>query len=332
MCALSIREVTTLNEMESLCSEWLALCRRSSTATPFQSPDWLIPWWRHFGAGRLCLQALREASDLVGIAPFFIAEVEGRNSLCLLGTGNTDYLDVLFDDRIQQQGANALVSYLRENRSAWDECDFQNLRSCSPILSMRGCREFVEQVQEQDSCPVLRLPASAEEFLDFLPPRFRHNLDYCHRRLPNMQIDRAGEHNFSELFHALLALHETRWRMTHMSGVLSDEHVQRFHFEAAAELLSNGVLRMYALRIKDRIIAAFYGFHQANRTYYYLSGFDPEFKQFSPGTILVAHAITEAIREHASEFDFLRGREDYKYRWGAVDQIIYRKQLKPRRG
>ena len=78
-----------------------------------------------------------------------------------------------------------------------------------------------------------------------------------------------------------------------------------------------------------RIIAALYGFHHATRTYYYLGGFDPEFKQYSPGTILIAHAIAEAIREGATEFDFLRGREDYKYRWRAVDRIIYRKRIKP---
>jgi len=93
-------------------------------------------------------------------------------------------------------------------------------------------------------------------------------------------------------------------------------------------LLSYGALRMYALRVRDQFIAAFYGFRQGDRTYYYLSGFDPDFRQYSPGALLVAHAITEAIRERAKEFDFLRGREDYKYRWGAVDQIIYRKRLR----
>jgi CelD/BcsL family acetyltransferase involved in cellulose biosynthesis len=329
MCALTVREIETTEELESLRAGWLALYQRSSLTTPFQSPDWLVPWWKHFGAGRLCLLAFHDGTQLVGIAALFIVNAEGRRSLRLLGTGNTDYLDIIFDDRVHHDGTDALRSYLCESRHAWDECDFQNLRPCSPLVSMKPCAELVQNVQEQDSCPVLSLPSSTEVFLSNLPPRFRHNLEYCRRRLANSRIECASKDNFSELFNALLRLHETRWRMTHASGVLSDRNVQDFHRDAATELLSHGALRMYALRVADGFIAAFYGFHQAARTYYYLSGFDPRFRQYSPGTILVAHAITEAIREGAKEFDFLRGREDYKYRWGAVDQIIYRKRLAP---
>src|SRR5690242_19699760 len=42
---------------------------------------------------------------------------------------------------------------------------------------------------------------------------------------------------------------------------------------------------------------------------------------------ILTYAIHEAIREEATSFDFLCGRENYKYRWGAVDQLVYRKQL-----
>ncbi|HJU91653.1 MAG TPA: GNAT family N-acetyltransferase [Pyrinomonadaceae bacterium] len=157
-----------------------------------------------------------------------------------------------------------------------------------------------------------------------------HNLSYYQRRLSTLedvQIECAGDHNFAELFDAFVKLHEVRWRMNDMPGVLCDENMQSFHREAATGFLANGALRLYALRINRRIIAAFYGFHHAARTYYYLGGFDPEFKQYSPGNILIAHAITEAIREGAREFDFLRGQEDYKYRWRAIDRTIYRKRV-----
>ena|SRR5438105_11909593 len=59
----------------------------------------------------------------------------------------------------------------------------------------------------------------------------------------------------------------------------------------------------------------------------YLSGFDPALARFSLGTLLVGHAIEEAVREGAEEFDFLRGQEDYKYRWGAKDRLVYRRRF-----
>ena len=110
-----------------------------------------------------------------------------------------------------------------------------------------------------------------------------------------------------------------------MDGVLCDRNVQSFNREVAREFLSLGVLRLYGLRIDDRIIASFYAFHQSGCTYYYLGGFDPKFKQYGPGTLLLSHAITEAINESATEFDFLRGREDYKYNFGAVNRVVYRR-------
>jgi CelD/BcsL family acetyltransferase involved in cellulose biosynthesis len=45
--------------------------------------------------------------------------------------------------------------------------------------------------------------------------------------------------------------------------------------------------------------------------------------------LIVAHAIEQAIREGAGEMDFLRGREPYKYRWGAVDRSSYGRTLRP---
>jgi CelD/BcsL family acetyltransferase involved in cellulose biosynthesis len=323
--------IESLKELECLRTDWLALLKRSSTATPFQSPDWLIPWWRHFGTGRLCVLAFIEEMRLAGLAALFVTSSKDlHRSLRLIGTGNTDYLDIVVDDRVRQESVAAIFSYLCKTRREWDEVDFQNLPRASPLLARNTCSEFVEHVEEQDACPVLSLPASEEQFLATLPRRLRHNLNYYSHKLSTlgeMKIERAGEHDFTELFDAFVSLHEMRWRLNNMPGVLCDDGVQSFLREAALGLLSHGVLRLYGLRIDGRIIASLYGFRHALRAYYYLGGFDPEFRRYSPGTILVAHAIAEAIGEGAREFDFLRGREDYKYRWGAIDQIIYRKRL-----
>lgn len=43
----------TISELESIQDDWAALWSRDSNATPFQSPQWLIPWAQCFGANRL---------------------------------------------------------------------------------------------------------------------------------------------------------------------------------------------------------------------------------------------------------------------------------------
>src|SRR5262249_14112411 len=62
--------------------------------------------------------------------------------------------------------------------------------------------------------------------------------------------------------------------------------------------------------------------------YYYLGGFDTTLARLSIGTVLTAYAIRYAIeKDSATEFDFLRGDEGDKYRWGAVDRYNARVSL-----
>jgi CelD/BcsL family acetyltransferase involved in cellulose biosynthesis len=84
---------------------------------------------------------------------------------------------------------------------------------------------------------------------------------------------------------------------------------------------------MYATRRDERIVAVFYGFAHGGTVYYYLSGYDPELEKLSIGTLIVAHAMEEAVRDGATTFDFLRGAEEYKYAWGATDRMNRRRQL-----
>ena len=320
---MAIREIESVDELDSIYADWLALWSSLPAATPFQSPDWLIPWWKHFGAGRLRVLVLLNKERVVGIAPLFL---DSALRLHLVGTGNTDYLDLLAAD---PECASLTFKHLCKDR-AWNEIDFENLRTESSLLATPSCSEMSEYIEEQDVCPVLSLPGSVDEFTSSLPRQLQHNLNYYRRklaRLGHVKIEQANENNFAELFEALLSLHEARWRMNALPGVLCDAEVRDFHHEAACSLLSHDALRLYGLRLDTRIIASLYAFHHGPCTYYYLSGFDPEFRQYSPGTLLVAHAIHEAIREGDVSFDFLRGPEEYKYRWGATDRTIYRKQV-----
>jgi CelD/BcsL family acetyltransferase involved in cellulose biosynthesis len=102
--------------------------------------------------------------------------------------------------------------------------------------------------------------------------------------------------------------------------VLHDTGVRAMHREAAPLLHAAGLLRLLALRVDGEIVAVVYCLAHAGRWHYYIGGFDSRRAGFGPGTLLVAHAIEQARAEGASAFDFLRGREAYKYRWGAVDE------------
>jgi CelD/BcsL family acetyltransferase involved in cellulose biosynthesis len=193
-----------------------------------------------------------------------------------------------------------------------------------------GRKEWTSSLSPQDPCLVLSLPDSAADLAGAVPAPMLKNLRYCQRRARgagDVRFECATPANFEELFEALLRLHGARWGGRGQAGVLADGAIASFHRQAAAAMLAAGTLRLYALRFNHHIIACHYGFQHGGRAYYYLGGFDPAFAQFSPGTLIVAHAIDSARQEGAREFNFLRGREPYKYRWGARDRPTYQLQL-----
>jgi CelD/BcsL family acetyltransferase involved in cellulose biosynthesis len=56
----------------------------------------------------------------------------------------------------------------------------------------------------------------------------------------------------------------------------------------------------------------------------YNSGFDPaQFNNLSTGNVLTAYTIKQAIEQRKTVYDFLRGDEVYKFRFGAVSQPVY---------
>jgi CelD/BcsL family acetyltransferase involved in cellulose biosynthesis len=81
---------------------------------------------------------------------------------------------------------------------------------------------------------------------------------------------------------------------------------------------------MFAV-MEGRQAAALFNYDYNGRVWVYNSGFDPEaFSHLSAGVILTAKAIEKAIENGRTAFDFLRGDETYKYRFGAEDTTVHR--------
>jgi CelD/BcsL family acetyltransferase involved in cellulose biosynthesis len=49
---------------------------------------------------------------------------------------------------------------------------------------------------------------------------------------------------------------------------------------------------------------------------------------YSPGWVLLGHLLKWANENGRDEFDFMRGNEDYKYKFGAIDRFVMRVTLK----
>jgi CelD/BcsL family acetyltransferase involved in cellulose biosynthesis len=89
----------------------------------------------------------------------------------------------------------------------------------------------------------------------------------------------------------------------------------------------HGWLWLAFLEADGRRIAACLNFDYKGKLWGYNAGVNRAFMDLSPGWVLLAHTLQWACENNRSEFDFMRGDEDYKYRFGAVNQYVMRARL-----
>ena len=73
--------------------------------------------------------------------------------------------------------------------------------------------------------------------------------------------------------------------------------------------------------------AGYLNFDYQDRIWVYNSGMDRQFMDISPGWVLLGHLLQWANENKRTEFDFMRGGEEYKYRFGGVDKLVVRAKI-----
>jgi CelD/BcsL family acetyltransferase involved in cellulose biosynthesis len=86
----------------------------------------------------------------------------------------------------------------------------------------------------------------------------------------------------------------------------------------------NGWLWLAFLEADGQRIAAYLNFDYNNKLWGYNAGVNRDFMDLSPGWVLLGHVLQWACENKREEFDFMRGDEEYKYRFGAVNKYVMR--------
>jgi CelD/BcsL family acetyltransferase involved in cellulose biosynthesis len=318
--------ITEFTALERLSSEWNDLWSCCPSATSFQRPEWVLSWTRAFQPTDIFVVEVRRGQTLVGLAPLFLYHSGQERILAPLAASVSDYLDWLIEPSARSEVLVQILERLRSSDLLWHRLDLTDLPGTSALLQI-DVDDWDGQRSEETACPVLTLPSAAGSVEDILSAKPRHNLRTARRRtqkLGDARIEIANEATLDEFLSALMNLHRSRWTECGASGMLAEDRVQEFHRRAAPALLRRNVLRLYGLRLNGRLIATLYALVERDTVYCYLQGFDPAYSSLSPGAQIVAAVIDDALHDGKREVDFLRGREPYKYVWGARDRQTYR--------
>lgn len=336
---LSYQMITDTSEWEKLKPEWDKLLAGCSNRAPFIEYDFQRLWWETYGGGEwekgdLVIITARENGRLIGIAPFFRSHhPDGTNNLMFIGSYEiSDYLDFIAGEADLERFVDGLLQYLSTGDVSFQRIDLYNLLDTSqsiPVLELVSAKlGWQLERSELQKAPSIPLPGDWETYLAGIDKKQRHEIRRKMRRL-----EESG--------------HPSRWYTVQSAMELDGEITAFFELMKQAEdkrkflttsmqdmmrktmhcAFNTGCLHLAFLEIDGIKAAGYFSFLYNDRLWVYNSGLNYGMFEFSPGWVLLGYLLQWANNTGIKEFDFMRGDEDYKYKFGAVDRSVVRLQL-----
>ena len=323
-------------------AHWNALVEQSIANTPFSRHEYLSEWWKTLGGGEwkaeadraqpaLVLVSATEGEQLVGLAPLFIADYDGHQALLLVGSIEiSDYLDLIVRPADLPRFLTGLLDFLGSGAAgAWSAIDWYNLPDSSPTLaalqseSERRGWSYHEEIYRPT--PRISLIGSFDDYLARIDKKQRHEI----RR----KMRRAAESGKNVQFRVIDPNADIEAETNAFFDLMvQDPNKEKFlHPEMREQMtitirnaFERGYLWLAFLEVDGERAAASLNFDYRNKLWGYNSGVGRGHMELSPGWVLLAHVIQWCTGHGRDEFDFMRGDEEYKYRFGGVNGYVMR--------
>jgi CelD/BcsL family acetyltransferase involved in cellulose biosynthesis len=310
---------------------WDGLVEASRLRSPFLSWTWQCEWSRTFADDhRLEIRCVEDGGgNLVAILPLYES---APGSLQIIGGAHvSDYLDLI---AVQGREEEAWMALLQSRTAEQVEWALHAVPETSPTVAAlpplaAACGLDVSAAVEE-RCPVLALPSSWETYLAHLSGKHRHELQ---RKMRRLERDAPDAHASSVSAPADIAARLNDFLALHRSSRAGkarfmDDRMERFFRRALKAFAERGAARLWFLDTDSGPIAAFVTIEWDGTVGLYNSGFAPDRAALSPGVVLLAQVIRDAIARGREKFDFLRGEERYKYEFEPVPEAVYQVKIR----
>jgi CelD/BcsL family acetyltransferase involved in cellulose biosynthesis len=320
-----------------LAAEWDALVERSHANGPFLRFGYQKIWWEYRGGGEwpvaeLLIVTARQEGRLLGIAPlFFTPDYQGKARLMIVGSVEvSDYLDMIAEPQDVPAFAAGLLAFLQSAAlPTWQGLDLFNILDGSPTLTALRDAAAANGWQAEETrayhCPHILMPGDWETYLAGIDKKQRHEIRRKMRRLddapvPSRWYTVEDAQTLDAEFDGFVALMEQdEDKLRFLTPPM--RQFMRANFKWAFEA---GFLFMAFLEIDGQKAAGYLSYKYLNRLWVYNSGINRTFMEYSPGWVLLGDLLKWCNDNKLEAFDFMRGDEEYKYRFGATDRFVMR--------
>ncbi len=341
--AFAVDEVNDLKELAGYRMLWNALLPQTRRATFFQSYDWLVSYWRHFGEGqRLRVLVVSSGDEPLGILPLVVRREKTRIGAIRVLTYPLHDWGSFYGPVGPNATATLLgaMRYLRGTPRDWDALDLRwvDVDHCDHgrtghAMRLAGFRAH-KQVWSQ-SC-LVEMQGTWQEYYAGRPAKWRQNVERGVRRLsdegelvhlrhrPEPAACGDGDPRW-DLYDQCEDLAARSWQGSSSTGTtLSHDSIRPFLRDVHAAAARTGSLDLNLLLLDGRPIAFHYNYVYRGSVCGLRMGYDPEVRRFGPGTVLQRLMLEDSFRRGDRVLDLGPGSTEVKRHWMTSAAASYR--------
>lgn len=260
---------------------------------------------------------LFDKKKIVGILPVAIRRLNPfLRVVYLAGADFNDYNDIIVADGYEEAAVNIILN---------------KYGTTSPIV-LRGLREdsVLFRVLKKNRPFSLQQSTISPYYLiseeEDIRLSVKKDILYNIRRLSKQdslffsQI--VGEKQQLDELAALQEMHRKEWKEKGESSIFEREVIVHY-YSNLVKYEKDGTSIIFKLQYGTRNIAFLFGQRKKGTLYYYKPTYDPEFKKYSPGKLLIWYIKEYWKSEDGRKIDFLVGDETYKFDWCNKAENIY---------
>lgn len=322
--ATNVEEINDRTAFLLLKNEWNDLVE-STGGEPFYRHEFIRIWIESFAASaKLRILILRDsARRLMAIMPL----IEQSTFFCgfpvrqLISPANSHSCRF---DLIAQDGASAskeFFSYLSANRN-WDLLQILDVPEDGKMPHLYKAAEqanYPVGAWESQHSPYLNLPDTYPKLMERFSSVFKTTLRRRWKRLEKLgkisfEVVTGGT-ELQQCLKECYAVEESSWKGRQGTAITQSTNTYNFYNKLAHASAHEKYLSLFLLRLDGKLIAFQFNLNYNSTVYTLKLGYDENYKECSPGLVLLNEIIKYCIEQKVQKCDFLGDETDWKVKW-----------------
>lgn len=322
-----IRIVTDYQGFLALKDDWNRLVAANFSSGVWMRHEWYDCWWQAFGAGaELFVVTMSERGQLTAILPLMIMRLRFKGlrqrTLMFIANGITPRSSFIIPG-ITRESLQAVWDEVFAQAGKWDLAVLSNFEQGNggftqwrEYLATNSVRHV--ELPERIS-PYLTLREGWESVQAGFGRNLRRNLNRAKTRMakeaPYELIESTASGDVRGALARCYEISKVSWKGQQGVDMGGSEQRVKFYDLITEEAIKNGWINIWQLQFGERVIAFEYAFAHEGYVLPIAADYDPQYRQYSPGTVLRSLILERLCARGIDTYDFAGTVYDYKLYW-----------------